>query len=96
VLDRLVPAHADAVVRDGDPARLLVDFDADREVGAALEQFGLADGLETQFEYSEWIISCSSCLTSAWKPRVSLVLDSVVLIYRSCVELGFASLALTA
>src|SRR5690242_8261358 len=22
------------------------------------------------FEYSEWIISCSSCLTSVWKPRV--------------------------
>jgi hypothetical protein len=24
-------------------------------------------------EYKEWIIRCSSCLTSAWKPSVSLV-----------------------
>ena len=23
--------------------------------------------------YSEWIISCNSCLTSVWKPRVSFI-----------------------
>jgi hypothetical protein len=23
--------------------------------------------------YSEWIMRCSSCFTSAWKPRVSFV-----------------------
>src|SRR5690242_20780369 len=25
----------------------------------------------SRFEYSEWIISCSSCFTSAWNPSVS-------------------------
>src|SRR5690606_2872401 len=30
------------------------------------------------FEYSEWIISCSSCLTSVWKPRVSVRGVSVI------------------
>src|SRR5690606_28888149 len=34
VLDRLRPAHADAVVDDGDRARVLVRLDPDRELGA--------------------------------------------------------------
>ncbi len=29
-------------------------------------------------EYSEWIISCSSCLTSVWKPRVSFWVCTVM------------------
>src|SRR3989338_11401002 len=35
----------------------------------------------SRLEYSEWIINCSSCLTSAWKPRVSrlMVAFSVIL-----------------
>jgi hypothetical protein len=33
----------------------------------------------SRLEYSEWIINCRSCLTSVWKPRVSLVAVAVVI-----------------
>ena len=29
-------------------------------------------------EYSEWIISCSSCFTSVWKPSVCLLVSVVI------------------
>ena len=92
VRDDLVAAHADAVVGDGDRARLAVEIDADRRVrcrpraapalcSASKRSLSQAsDALEISsrrkmslLEYSEWIIRCRSCLTSAWKPRVSRV-----------------------
>ena len=37
----------------------------------------------SRLEYSEWIISCKSCLTSAWKPSVSRAAVVVVMVLHS-------------
>ena len=85
VLDRLLAAHADAVVGDRDRVRLVVELDRDGDVGVAFEQLRPGQCLEAQLvegirrvrdqltqenflvAVQEWIISLSSCLTSAWK-----------------------------
>src|SRR5690606_29029476 len=46
--NRLVTAHADAVVDDPDRARVAVELDADRELGIVLEQAGRIERLEAQ------------------------------------------------
>ena len=46
--DRLLAAHADAVVGDGERARLAVVVDADLQVGVALEERRVGERLEAQ------------------------------------------------
>ncbi len=48
VLDGFLAAHADAVIGDGDRARLRVGIDGDGELTASLQQIGLGQRLETQ------------------------------------------------
>ena len=48
VLDRLLAAHADAVVGDRDRARLRVGIDGDGELAASLQQLGTRQRLEAQ------------------------------------------------
>jgi len=48
VLDGFVAAHADAVVADGDRARLGVGLDADQQLAAALEKLRTRQRLEPQ------------------------------------------------
>jgi hypothetical protein len=73
MLDGFVTTHADAVVGNRDGACLRVGIDRDGELAAPCQQVGLRQRRETQLVqrvralwlYSEWIISLSSCLTSA-------------------------------
>src|SRR5690606_507267 len=59
-----------------------------------------SDALETSsrrkislFEYNEWIIKCSNCLASVWKPRVSLRASTVIfLLLITCTKLRWKSL----
>ncbi len=48
VLDDFLPAHADAVVADGQRARLAVEGDADLEVGVVFIDRGIRQALEAQ------------------------------------------------
>lgn len=48
VRDRIFAAHADAVVVDGDGARVLVVVDADAQLATAFQQLGLDQGFEAQ------------------------------------------------
>jgi hypothetical protein len=48
VLDDFLPAHADAVVADGQRARLAVEGDADHEVGVVFIECGIGQALEAQ------------------------------------------------
>ena len=46
--DHLVVRHADAVVADGDRARVLVVGDADLELGIVFVELGMVERLEAQ------------------------------------------------
>ena len=46
--DQILPAHAFAIVGDGDGARVLVHLDADAEFGVPVQQFRLGDGAVAQ------------------------------------------------
>jgi len=56
------------------------DRPSKRSLSAASEALEISSRRKMSLlEYKEWIINCNSCLTSAWKPRVSLVADMPVI-----------------
>src|SRR5882762_5319363 len=62
-----------------EPYRALLERASKRSLSAASEAFDISSLRKISLlPYKEWIMRSSSCLTSAWKPRVSLVV--VVLI----------------
>src|SRR6267378_4428336 len=57
-----------------EPYRALLESASKRSLSAASEAFDISSLRKISLlPYKEWIMRLSSCLTSAWKPRVSLV-----------------------
>ena len=60
------------------PYRASLLIASKRSLSAASDAFEMSSRRKISlFEYSEWIISCSSCLTSAWNPSVCFSVSAI-------------------